>query len=62
MKVKSYTVLERAVEEGIKLGLNRAHKHTDNPSIQQLEEDVLAAVMNAVCEVFSFDDENDHVT
>jgi hypothetical protein len=58
MKPKSYTILLRAVEEGCKMGYNRAHKHTDNPPQHQIEDSIVNEVMNAICEVFSFDDEN----
>lgn len=57
MKAKSYVILQRAVEEGFKRGYARAHKHTDSPSLEQLEEEVLSAIMGEICDVFSFDDE-----
>lgn len=57
MKPKSYVILERAVEEGYRRGWNRAHKHADSPSAEQIELEVLQAIMGDICDVFSFDDE-----
>ena len=58
IKPKSYTILQRAVEEGCKMGYNRAHKHVDNPTPQQIQESIINEVMNAICEVFYFEEEN----
>lgn len=55
--VKVYPVLERAVEEGFRRGWRRAHKHTDAPTEQLIENEVLAAVMGEICEVFDFPDD-----
>lgn len=57
MRAKTYTILERAIEEGLTRGWNRAHKHTDKPSEEHIKNEILAAVMGNICEVFSFDDE-----
>lgn len=57
MKVKTYVILERAIEEGIVLGWNRAHKHTDKPSEGHLRDEILKAVMGSIDEVFDFSDE-----
>lgn len=56
MKAKEYMVLERCVEEGVSYGFNRAHKHTDKPSEDQIKEHIHSAVMNEICEWFEFDD------
>jgi len=57
MKVKSYVILQRAIEEGYKRGYNRAHKHVEVPQPAALEEEILSAIMGEICDVFSFDDE-----
>jgi len=54
-RVKSYEVLARAVEEGIQMGWNRAHKHTNTPDTDHVMESVYNEIMNSVCEVFNFD-------
>lgn len=58
IKPKSYTILQRAVEEGCRMGYNRAHKYVDNPTQDQIEDSIVNEVMNAICEVFSFEDTN----
>lgn len=57
MRVKTYAILDRAVEEGIRLGWNRAHKHVENPDQTQIEDQIHQAVMGSICEVFKFDDD-----
>jgi len=56
MKVKTYDILERAVEEGIRSGYRRAFKHTENPLEEELKESIRAAVMLRISEDFTFDD------
>lgn len=58
IKPKSYAILQRAVEEGCKMGYNRAHKYTDTPDQAQIEDSIVREVMNAICEVFYFEEEN----
>ena len=50
-------MLGRAVEEGFAYGWNRAHKHTDKPNQEVIETEVLRAIMNSICEVFDFDED-----
>lgn len=54
MKAREYDVLVRAVEEGAALGYRHAFKHTAAPSTEAVEEAIVLAVLNAVCEVFDF--------
>jgi len=58
MKVNTYKILERAVEEGINYGYKRAHKHTDTPTIVQLSEEIHNAIMNNIAEVIDFEDQS----
>lgn len=55
MRVKSYRVLQRALEEGFEWGWQRAHKHTDKPTEAMIRENVLREIGNAIDEVFHFD-------
>lgn len=57
MKIRAYAVLCRAVEEGVAYGWRRAHKHTDTPNAETIEEQIISAVLNEVCQYFDFDDE-----
>ena len=60
IRVNAYDVISRAVEEGVTYGLNRAYKHTDSPTRDDMELEVAQAVTNELCEVLMFDhgDEN----
>lgn len=57
MKAKSYNILVRAIEEGFEYGWNRAHKHLENPSKEVIQNAINDAIINEICEYFSFDDE-----
>lgn len=57
MKVRTYEVLSRAIEEGVSYGWHRAHKHTDKPDGDAVIEQIRQAVMNEICEVFEFSEE-----
>lgn len=55
LKVNTYAVLDECVEIGIERGWNRAHKHIDNPTEEQIKEEILRYVMLQVSEKFKFD-------
>jgi len=56
MKPKIIPILESCVEVGLTLGWNRAHKHINKPS----EEDIFSyqtdAIMNEIYERFDFEE------
>lgn len=54
MKPNTYVILERAVEEGARLGYRRAFKHVENPSEEAIVEAIVNGVMLSVSEVFVF--------
>ncbi len=56
LKVNTYAVLEECIEIGINSGYKRAHKHTDNPTEEQIKEEILRYVMLQVSEKFNFND------
>lgn len=56
---KSYVIMERAVEEGIEFGWNRAYKHTESPEPELIREKIAQEVMNAICDVFDFGDDGE---
>lgn len=57
VKVDLYTIIGRAVEEGLRFGYRRAHKHTDTPPEEQLLDYMEAEVMSALSEVINFEEE-----
>ena len=57
MKVKTYAVIDRAVIDGVNYGWNRAHKHTNSPSEDEIKQQMMMAVMQEICEWFDFEPE-----
>lgn len=51
---RAWPVLRRAVEEGVRYGYRRAHKHTESPGEERIIECVEDAVMNEIAEWFDF--------
>jgi hypothetical protein len=56
MKAKEIAVLEMCIENGILYGWNRAHKHTDEPTEDQIKYVMRDAIMHEVYEWFEFDE------
>lgn len=57
MKVKTYRLIERLVDEGIQGGWNRAHKHTETPSPDSIKYAISEYIMLCFDEAFEFDQE-----
>ncbi len=58
MKVYLRVILEMAIEEGVRRGYSRAHKHVENPTEDCIIEQIEDAVMSQIYEYFTFDDED----
>jgi len=58
-KLNIYAVISRAVSEGSAYGIHRAFKHTDEPPRDTLIEHVEREVMNALCDVIDFGDDDE---
>lgn len=56
MKPNFHKVLEMALEEGVRFGYNRAHKHVENPSEGVIIDNVVEGVMNSLYEWFDFEE------
>ena len=56
MKAKTRVILEMAVEEGVRRGYSRAHKHVENPTQGAIIEHVEEAVMSSIYEYFDFEE------
>lgn len=59
MKPKFFPVLDMCIENGIKLGYNRAHKHTETPTREQIEIQIYDAIMHEIYEWFEFPDDHE---
>jgi hypothetical protein len=56
MKPKTCVMLEMAIGEGITRGWHLAHKHMDDPSPEMIKERLEDAVMSAIMDYFTFED------
>lgn len=55
IQFKTYWIIQRAVEEGIAYGLQRAYKHTANPDNNHIALEIEQAVMSALDEIIDFE-------
>ena len=53
--LKTYSIIERAVEEGVAYGIRREYKYVDNPTEAVLQENIEREVMNALSEVIDYE-------
>jgi len=58
MKANEYKILCNCVERAVEYGYNRAFKHTDKPGHYLNRYIIYQAVMNEICEYFSFEGDN----
>ncbi len=58
MKPKTRVILEMAIEEGVRRGYARAHKHVENPNEGSIIAHIEEHVMSSIYEYFTFDEEN----
>jgi hypothetical protein len=57
MRPKFHKVLETAIEDGVKYGYSRAHKHVENPTEGAIIDSIVEQVMNSLDDWFTFEDE-----
>ena len=58
MKPKMRVILEMAIEQGVRRGWQRAHKHVENPTEGAICETIEDCVMSQIYEYFTFDEED----
>jgi hypothetical protein len=56
MKPKFSIVFDECLENGIRRGYHRAHKHVENPTEESILENIHDSVMAEFYEWFDFDD------
>jgi len=59
MKPEFRVILEQAIEEGVRRGYSRAHKHVENPTEDAIIGSIEDCVMSSIYEYFTFDDDAD---
>jgi len=57
VKINAYKVIDDVIDRGVRYGYRRAHKHVDHPTEDQMIDEIHRAVMNELCEVLKFDEE-----
>lgn len=61
MKIKAYSIISRAVEEGVSYGITRLFKHSaplmTEAGMRGNAEVIENEVLNALCEFIDFDDD-----
>jgi len=55
MKPIIYNIVRDAIESGTVKGIRRAHKHTDDPTHDSIEAEVVAAILMELDHYFIFD-------
>lgn len=57
MKPKTRAILEMAIEEGVRRGWQRAHKHVEKPNEGSILAHLEECVMSQIYEYFTFEDD-----
>ena len=57
LRLRIYTVVSRAVEEGVSHGIRRAHKYAVRPTRESLQDHLEREVLSALCDVIDFGDD-----
>ena len=58
MKPKFRLILEMAIDEGVRTGFYRSHKHVEDPSPEAIIESIQEHVMSKFYEYFDFEEES----
>jgi hypothetical protein len=56
IKIDAYKIISESVENGVRYGLNRAHKYAEKPTNNDIIEQIHGAVMASLCEILKFDE------
>lgn len=54
-KVRLWIIVTEAVTRGVAYGYRHAHKHTENPPADFVEEEIERAVMGELADIIDFD-------
>lgn len=54
LRFNAYAIISRAVADGVAYGVRRSRKHTDTPTEDHISTEVENAVMNELCDVLQF--------
>ena len=54
LHLRTYTIVSRAVEEGVAYGIQRAYKYADVPERENFQAHIERAVLGALDEIIDF--------
>jgi hypothetical protein len=57
MRPKEHLLMEECVEAGVRCGLARAFKHTDDPSEDSIVDAIARAVLEMIDEKWTYDEQ-----
>jgi hypothetical protein len=57
VRVRERPVIEQCVEVGVMRGIRRAFKHSETPAREDLEREVVRAILEEIGEWFEFDED-----
>jgi hypothetical protein len=57
LKINTYVIISRAVEDGIHRGWNRAFKYAESPSSDTIKSEIEKEVLNSLTEVISWSED-----
>ena len=58
MRARTRIILSECIENGLRYGYSRAHKHVDQPSQETITQAMDKAIWNEIDERFTFDDDD----
>lgn len=56
MKPNMWRLISECVENGVRVGYARAHKHSDDPGENVIKHEIEEAIMNEIGDYFLFDE------
>lgn len=59
IRARTRKILDAAIEQGIEIGYEKAHKHTDDPKMHHIKDMIEQAIWFNIDEVFIFEEETD---
>lgn len=59
LKPRFYPLLERSIEDGVRRGYSRIHKHNETPTQEEIVQSIINCVMGELHENFTFENQDD---
>lgn len=59
LKPRFYPLLEQSIEDGVRRGYSRIHKHNETPTEEEIVQSIINCVMGELHENFIFENQDD---